>query len=127
MGMLVNFGSHPETADDENLLITANYVHYLRDGIERGIYYDNQKQRDGLGGTVIFMNGAIGGLQTGLSLETFDPWLNKTFTKDDCSFEKVRAQGYRLADLVLNKLQKDSCKSIDNPSIKLLAKSFEIN
>ncbi len=125
MGLLVNFGSHPETADDENLLITADYVHYLRDGIERGIYYDDQKKRDGIGGAVIFMNGAIGGLQTGLSLETFDPWLNKTFTKDDCSFEKVRAQGYRLADLVLNKLEKDSCKSIYNPTISLFAKSFE--
>jgi hypothetical protein len=125
MGLLVNYGNHPETAGSKNLLITSDILHYLRDGIERGIYYDNDEKRHGTGGTVIFMNGAVGGIMSGMWVATYDPWLNKTFRTDDNSFDKVRAQGYRLADKILDKLEKEQWKVIDNPSVSLYAKSFQ--
>lgn len=93
MGLLVNYGSHPETAGSKNLLITSDYVHYLRDGIERGIYYDHDKKREGAGGTVIYMNGAVGGIQSGMWCATYDPWLKKTFEAEDNSFGKVQEIG----------------------------------
>lgn len=127
MGLLVNYGNHPETAGSENLLITADFVHYLRDGIERGIFYEDEKIRDGAGGTVIFMNGAVGGIMSGMWSATRDPWLNKTFGADDNSFGKVRAQGYRLADTILNKLEEESWKAIEKPSLKLIARTFHFN
>ncbi len=124
MGLLVNYGSHPETAGSRNLLITSDYVHYLREGIEKGIYYDKERKRPGAGGTAIFMNGAVGGIQSGLWSATYDPWLDTTFEARDNSFDKVRAQGYRLADKVLDKLETGSWKSITNPVLTLHAKSF---
>jgi hypothetical protein len=127
MGLLVNYGNHPETTGSKNLLITADFVHYLRDGIERGIFYEDKKIRDGAGGTVIFINGAVGGIMSGMWSATYDPWLDKTFGKDDNSFGKVRAQGYRLADTILNKLEQEPWKVIEKPSLNLIAKTFQFN
>jgi hypothetical protein len=124
MGILVNYGCHPETAGSKNLMITSDFVHYLRDGIENGIYYDGVKKRDGLGGTVIFANGAVGGIMSGMWSATYDPWLKKAFGARDNSFDKVRAQGYRLANIILNMVESDSCKKAEKPSITLSARTF---
>jgi hypothetical protein len=124
MGLLVNFGNHPETAGSRNLLITADFVHYLREGIENGIWYDGSKKRDGIGGTVIFANGAVGGIMSGMFCETYDPWIDTTFAGNDNSFGKVQAQGYRLADTILDKIEYGTFIKADNPSIDLLARTF---
>jgi hypothetical protein len=124
LGLLVNYGCHPETAGSKNLLITSDYVHYLREGIEKGIFYDGIKKRDGIGGTVVFANGAVGGLMTGMSAATYDPWLNKTFPRDENSFEKARAQGYRLANIILDKLENGNTIKVENTTIQLNAKTF---
>jgi hypothetical protein len=126
MGLLVNHGNHPETAGSKNLLITSDIVHYLRDGIERGIYYDDEMKRNGAGGTVIFMNGAVGGIMSGMWVATYDPWMQTTFAADDNSFDKVRAQGYRLADTILWQLEQGDWNRIHDPSIRLHAKSVEL-
>jgi hypothetical protein len=125
LGLLVNHGNHPETAGSKNLLITSDFVHYLRDGIERGIFYNGEEKRKGAGGTVVFMNGAVGGIMSAMWCAIHDPWLDTTFKADDNSFGKVRAQGYRLADMILDKMEKDPWHRIDNPSIRLIAKSFK--
>jgi len=124
MGVLVNLGDHPETAGSENLLITSDIFHYLRDGVEQGIIYDNKKKREGVGGIVIVMNGAVGGLISSMASATHDKWLNKTFTKDENNFGKVRAQGYRFADEILTTLDSGQWKGIENPDIQLKAKTF---
>jgi len=124
MGLLVNFGNHPETAGSKNLLITSDFVHYLREGIENGIYYDGIKKREGIGGMVIFATGAVGGIMSGMFCATYDPWLDITFPGNDNSFGKVRAQGYRLADIILNKLEENDCTESENPSISLSARTF---
>jgi hypothetical protein len=54
----VNWSSHPEYGGSENNLLSADYVHALRETIERGVAADSLP---GLGGTVVFQNGAIGG------------------------------------------------------------------
>ncbi len=53
---LVNFSSHPEVVGDENNELSADYVYYLRDWIERQH-----------GGTTVFISGALGGMQSALS------------------------------------------------------------
>jgi hypothetical protein len=57
---LVNWGNHPELAffadPPEKNQITAHYVHWLREGIEAGV-----GDVPGLGGTTVFVNGALGG------------------------------------------------------------------
>jgi hypothetical protein len=123
-GLLVNIGDHPETAGSENLLITSDIFHYLRDGVERGIVYDNVKKREGVGGTVIVMNGAVGGLMSSMGSATRDPWLNKTFTSEENNFGKVRAQGYRFAEEILTKLDSGQWKTMDKTDLSLRAKTF---
>ena len=124
MGLFVNYGNHPETAGSKNLMITSDFVHYLREGIEKGIFYDGIRKREGIGGTVVFATGAVGGIMSGMWCATYDPWLDKTFEKEDNSFDKVRAQGYRLADLILDKLKTGSWLKSENPSITLHARTF---
>jgi len=63
---LVNFASHPEFADDKNLLTSSDYVHTLREGIEKGLDVKSSTgaslmKRDGVGGVAIFFNGPLGG------------------------------------------------------------------
>lgn len=122
LGMLMNWGNHPETVGSENLLITADFPHYWIKGLEEGIFYDGELKRQGIGGTVIFANGAVGGLMTSLGSNIYDPWLQQHFKKS--SFEKVRAQGHRLADLVLNAVEQQPWERIENPAITVRAKTF---
>lgn len=61
---LVNFTSHPEFAGDENMLTSSDYVHALRDGVEKGLKLETSTgslNRDGVGGVAIFFNGPLGG------------------------------------------------------------------
>lgn len=61
---LVNFTSHPEFGGDENMLTSSDFVHALREGVEKGLDLDSTSgpiERDGLGGIAIFFNGPLGG------------------------------------------------------------------
>jgi len=63
---LVNFTSHPEFGGDDNLLTSSDFVHTLREGVEKGLdVKDGTGQsllkRDGVGGVAIFFNGPLGG------------------------------------------------------------------
>lgn len=121
-GILLNWGNHPETLGSENLQITADFCHYWLKGIEEGIEYDGDLKRKGIAGTGVFANGAIGGLMTTLGVKVHDPWLKQDFEKP--SFAKARAQGYRLAALVLDQIEKGKWKTVSNPAIRLRAKTF---
>jgi hypothetical protein len=55
---LVNWAAHPEYAGSRNNLLTADYVHWLRDGIENGIPGQGIQ---GIGGTTVFVQGPLGG------------------------------------------------------------------
>jgi hypothetical protein len=124
IGLLVNIGDHPETAGSKNLLITSDIFHYLRDGVERGLFYDGDKKRDGAGGIVIVMNGAVGGLMSSMGSGSYDKWQHKTYTKNENNFSKVRTQGYRFADEILTKLESGLWKTIEKPDLRLRAKTF---
>jgi len=54
----VNWAAHPEYVGSRNNLLSADYVHWLRDTIEGGIPAESLP---GVGGTVVFVNGALGG------------------------------------------------------------------
>lgn len=61
---LVNWAAHPEYAGSENNYLSADYVHYLRDAIENGVAENAVRGLPaitGIGGEVIFANGALGG------------------------------------------------------------------
>ncbi|MFK7988689.1 MAG: hypothetical protein AB8I08_21900 [Sandaracinaceae bacterium] len=60
IGTLVNFGAHPEYWGSSNTALSSDFPHWLRDGIENGVPRPDGTMRAGLGGTAVFINGAIG-------------------------------------------------------------------
>ncbi len=80
---IVFYGSHPEVLWDDNTLITADYPYYLCEYIETN-----------LGGTAIFVTGAIGGLIT--------PRVKNH------TFEDARSFGEAIANISLASLQNTS-------------------
>jgi hypothetical protein len=92
LGTLVAWANHPETTWSDNLLVSSDFPHFLREAVEAE-----------LGGVAVYANGAIGGLMTtrpGFPIP--DPDTGEPLTEP--SFEKARAQGRALARLVLDAL-----------------------
>jgi len=63
---LVNWGSHPEYTWSESQLLSSDYVHTLRQGIEDGVVGQAGTMLPGVGGTTVFFQGALG-VQIGAS------------------------------------------------------------
>ena len=112
-GTLVSWANHPETLWSKNLLLTSDFPHYFRKGIETKI-----------GGTCVYLNGAIGGLiTTHPSLPVKHPISGKEIT--EANFEKAEAQGLILAEIALKAIR-NSTNSISKGNIELQAKTFTL-
>lgn len=66
VGTLLNYCAHPEIAGDENQLLSSDFVHTLREGVERGLEVKSASgatlyRAEGVGGVAVFFNGALGG------------------------------------------------------------------
>lgn len=125
LGTLITWDNHPETIWNNNLLITSDFPHYLRETIENGIRQDDELIVEGLGGTSIFAIGNIGGLMTTHpsvpveSILTGEIFLEPTF-------EKVEAQGQNLGILALEALNSEFATEVRVGGIDLSAKSIEL-
>ncbi len=120
LGVLVAWANHAETLWSENLYISSDFPHYVREYIENGVYNGDSLVKPGVGGTVVYINGAIGGLMTTRGSQPLeDPFIDTTYTEG--SFDKAKAQGQRLAMLALNALDNPDT-TIDKASISLQAK-----
>jgi hypothetical protein len=125
LGTLISWDNHPETIWNKNLMITSDYPHYLREGIENGIWHGDSLMIPGLGGTAVFASGNIGGLMTtDPSIEIRDPFLDTVYV--DPSFDKVRAQGLKLARLAIEALKSDDVTETERAGITLRARSIEL-
>src|SRR5262245_33276465 len=101
LGTLVNFGNHVEILWDRNFQLTADIAGYARRGLARGLDYDGTLFRPGLGGTTLWLTGNIGGLiTTGPETGVADVRSGERIATP--SFEKARAQGYAIAEAVLD-------------------------
>jgi hypothetical protein len=61
---MVHWAAHPEYAGSRNNLLSADFVYWLREGIEHGVAESEARglpALEGLGGEVVFLNGALGG------------------------------------------------------------------
>ena len=120
LGILAEWANHPETLWDKNLLITSDFPHYFREGLEKGIFNGDSLVIKGLGGKAIFVNGAIGGLMTtSPNMGITAPFSNVVYKTP--TFEKAKAQGESLAILALQAL--NNYDEITKGSIALRAKS----
>ena len=119
LGVLVAWANHPETLWSRNLLITSDFPHYVRRGIERGVPTAGDSL-PGLGGVALYVNGAIGGLMTtDPDFAIRDPARDTSFSAP--SFDKARAQGEQLARLALRALRSNGADEIRTGRIALRA------
>jgi len=124
LGTLVAWANHPETLWSDNLYISSDFPHYLREGIEKGVYNGEELVQAGLGGVAVYINGAIGGLMTTrASMPLDDPFLDTTYT--EASFDKAKAQGDRLAMLALSALENPDTL-VQQASLSVRAKTMNL-
>jgi hypothetical protein len=113
LGSLISWGNHPETLWGKNLLITSDFPHFVREGVEKAI-----------GGVAVYINGAVGGLMTTHpSLSVRDPESGEEFK--DPSFEKAEAQGKQLTLLAL-KAMKTPEEIFDKAGISIVARTLTL-
>ena len=105
LGTLVGWANHPETPWSRNRDLTADFPGIIRESLEKGIRYGGTVHQPGLGGTHVYINGAVGGLMTTHpSVTVHDPFLKADFKEP--SHEKTRAVGNQIASRVLDRLAK---------------------
>jgi hypothetical protein len=117
---VVNFGNHPEALGSENTLVTADYVHATRAGIEEGISYPDS-EIPGVGGVCVYVSAAVGGMMSPLRIEVTD---GSGESYSDSGFDKADALGNVMAELVLGSL--GSAERIDSPTLALRARTFQL-
>ena len=126
LGTLVCWANHPETLWNKNLLLSSDFPHYLREGIEKGVQIGDSLLVEGVGGITVFANGSIGGLMT-TSPKFGIPDLLKDTVYLEPSYAKTEAQGLAVARLALLALRDTSqVDELKEASISLKAQSIEL-
>ncbi len=124
LGSLIAWGNHPETLWSENLLISSDFPHFVREGVERGVFSGDSLVKPGVGGVAVYLNGAIGGLMTTHpSLAVKDPFSEKEIK--DATFEKTSLQGDHLSLLVLEAME-NPVEKIDSAAISLIVRTISL-
>jgi len=126
LGTLLQWANHPELVWADNTLISSDFCHDFREGVEKGVFFRDSLVQEGLGGVAVYLNGSIGGLMT-TDPETGvrDPFLDTVFVEP--SYEKVRAAGEQLALLALKAFaDTGATDEIDTGNIALRARSIEL-
>jgi hypothetical protein len=117
---MVSWGNHPEVLNDDNTLITSDFPHYLREGVEYGV--PNPNGAEAFGGMCMYLQGACGGLMTPLNIEVPHRDGEQAFKESD--FAKSQALGENLALLTLNTLRGETAWKEENPRIGVAAKTI---
>jgi hypothetical protein len=125
LGTILNWGNHPETLWSGNTLISSDFPHYYRKYIEEGIYWRDSLAMEGLGGTAIFLNGALGGLMTTHpSTPITHPYSGEVFSEPDIN--KIESQGLALAKISLELLKSDHVLVVEQAEMGVNARSIEL-
>ncbi|MCB9745651.1 MAG: hypothetical protein H6740_23945 [Alphaproteobacteria bacterium] len=117
---VVNWGNHPETLDDDNGLITSDFVHYIRAAVEDGVAWES-RQTEGLGGVCVYMQGMVGGLMTPLGISVHDPDGN-VWTSP--SWDKARALGWLVGEMALQAVAEG--QEVEAPELAFAQSLFKL-
>ena len=117
---MVVWGNHAETLGSKNNLLTSDFPHYWRLGVEEGVPEPNGAE--GLGGMCLYFQGQVGGLMT--QLHTTVPHRNGTEKFREDTFEKAEALGHNLAVLTTNALRGPNAWRMTHGSVAVAAKSI---
>ncbi len=125
LGSLVTWSDHPETPWSHNTELTADYCGYLRSALENGVRQADQVLAAGVGGTHLYINGAIGGLiSTTPDVTVQDPYLKQDFKEP--SHDKARALGRQLASRILPQLLATQITATALAPLSIRARTLEI-
>jgi len=124
LGVVVSWGNHPETLWSQNLLISSDFPHYIREYIENGLYNNGELVMPGVGGTAVYFSGAVGGLMTTRgSMAIKGPFSDTTYTEPN--YDKLLAQGQKLGLISLKALANPD-SIIEKSQIAIRAKTIEL-
>ncbi len=122
LGSLVAWADHPETLWSDNLLVSSDFPHYVREGVEKGVFNGDSLMKAGIGGVCVFANGAVGGLMTTHpSLPIKDPFTGEEFNEP--TFEKTEAQGKQLSLMALNAME-NPVEVIESAGISVIVRTL---
>jgi hypothetical protein len=125
VGSIVGWADHPETPWGQNTEITADFCGYLRRALEEGVIVNGRKIADGLGGTHLYVNGAIGGLMTtSPSVNVHDPYLDQDFQEP--SHDKAQALGRQLVSRILPRLLDTNAVFADHLPLAIRARTIDV-
>ncbi|MCE2827738.1 MAG: hypothetical protein LW626_11735, partial [Verrucomicrobium sp.] len=125
LGTLVGWANHPETPWSRNRDLTADFPGIIRESLEKGIRYGGTVHQPGLGGTHVYINGAVGGLMTTHpSVTVHDPFLKADFKEP--SHEKTRAVGNQIASRVLDRLAKAPAAGVAELPIGIEVRTLDL-
>jgi hypothetical protein len=116
---LVSWSSHPEAVGSKNNLISSDYPHYWRMGVEQGL--PDPHGAPGLGGICVFFGGSVGGLLTPLGVEVPDRDGVHRHAEDGVA--KARALGENLALHTLALLAGPEARRMRSRRIAIVARS----
>ena len=125
LGTLLNFGNHVELLWNRNLELTADIAGYARRGLARGLDYDGALFKPGLGGTALWLTGNIGGLiTTGPETAVLDVRSGEPLAEP--SFAKARAQGYAIAEAVLDTVAAGGFTAVEAPRLRVSSRVLDV-
>lgn len=116
---LINYGCHPETVADDNLLMTSDFVHALRRTVEQGSTWQTAPGAPGLGAPAIYLNGAVGGMMTTLGVKVVNPDGEEL---QSATFEKADSIGQLLGEMALDAVAMG--EEIADPQLRFSSKKF---
>lgn len=117
---MIVWGNHTETLGSDNPLVTSDFCHYWREGVENGVKEPNGCP--GLGGMCLYFQGMVGGLMT--QLHTTVPDRNGGKEYRDGSYEKAQALGENLAILTVKTLRSDKAVHMEKNEVAVAAKTI---
>ena len=119
---LVSWGNHPEAMGGSNPLLSSDFAHYWRTGVENGVAEPNGAP--GLGGTCLYFQGPVGGLMTPLGLDV--PDRDGTTIHRENGIGKTRALGENLALRTLNLLRSNRATPMSRHTLSGVARTVFI-
>ena len=125
LGSLVQWSCHPETMWNKNMMVTSDFPHYVREGMETGFYLGDTLHKPGMGGVSIYANGALGGLMTVRPsfYMGYRPFWGDTLFHEP-SILKIKSQGYIVADHVQSEFERIGQTVEENMGIRLKVKTI---
>ncbi|MBI4557230.1 MAG: hypothetical protein HY706_06580 [Candidatus Hydrogenedentes bacterium] len=119
---MMSWGNHAEATGSKNLMVSSDFSHPWRLGVETGVPEPNGVK--GLGGMCLYFQGMVGGLMTPLHLKVVHR--NGKDVLEEDSFDKAAALGDNLAIFTVNALRSDKVWKVENPRVAFAAKTIYV-